>query len=920
MPLWIIVLVALAYVLLLFAIAWWSDRQARRGRNLAANSLVYTLSLAVYCTTGTLYGGVGRAASVGVGFLSIYLGPTLMMTLGFVVLRKILRIAKRQRTTSIADFIAARYGRSQVLGALVALVAVIGIIPYIALQLKGVSASFDLLAGFDPARPAVGVLLFDSAVVITLLMAAFTILFGTRQIDAAEHHPGVMAAVAFESVVKLAALLAVGLFVAYYLFDGFGDLFDRARRHPEIAKLFTAEPALGDGSWITVTVLAMLAVICLPRQFQMAIIENVDERHLARAMWLFPLYLLLINVFVLPLAVAGLLLFPAASIDRDMVVLALPLAHAWPELALFVFIGGLSAGTAMIVVETIALSTMVSNDLVLPLLLRRRLLVSGERADLGRTLLAVRRIAVVVILLLGYLYFRVAGGAYALLAIALISFAAVAQFAPALIGGAFWAGASRRGALAGLGAGTLVWAYTLLLPSFARSGWIPASFIEQGPWGLALLRPYALFGLDGLDPLSHTLFWSALANIGLFVGVSLLDHPDAGERAQATAFVEVFRQPGPAAASAEWRSGSSIADLHALLARFLGPERTDAAFADYARQRGAALDPRRSADADLILFAERLLAGMVGAASARVALTSGLSGGGIASSELMRVLDETSQAIEYSRQLEQKSAELERASAALRAANERLRELDHLKDEFLSTVTHELRTPLTAVRALSELLQDNPDMELEERQHFLGLIVKESERLSRLINEVLDMAKIEAGQMEFRIGPVDLETVMNEAIEATSQLFRSKEIAVERVVADGLPPVRGDRDRLMQVAVNLLSNAAKFTPPGGRVEARLGLQDGAVRADVRDNGVGILPEDLDVIFEKFRQGGNTLTDKPTGTGLGLAVCRRIVEHLHGRIWVESKPGEGATFSFTVPTMPPESRTAERTEADAIGCQ
>ncbi|MDQ4061072.1 MAG: HAMP domain-containing histidine kinase, partial [Pseudomonadota bacterium] len=241
-----------------------------------------------------------------------------------------------------------------------------------------------------------------------------------------------------------------------------------------------------------------------------------------------------------------------------------------------------------------------------------------------------------------------------------------------------------------------------------------------------------------------------------------------------------------------------------------------------------------------------------------------------------------------------------------------------LKDEFLSTVTHELLTPLTAVRAFSELLYDNPDTELEQRQEFLSLIIKESERLTRLINQVLDMAKIEAGEMEFHIGPVDLRTVMEEALETTGQLFRDKGIVVERCLADGLPPVRGDRDRLMQVAVNLLSNAAKFTPPeSGRVEARLGLQDGAVRADIRDNGPGIAPEYLDVIFEKFRQAGNTLTDKPAGTGLGLAICRRIVEHLGGRIWVESRLGEGATFSFTVPAMPPTGEAGERTAADAV---
>ncbi|HET6467458.1 MAG TPA: sensor histidine kinase, partial [Geminicoccaceae bacterium] len=362
MSAWIVVGVSLAYLLLLFAIAWWGDRRSREGRDLSADPIVYALSLAVFCTTWTFYGSVGRAASDGIGFLPIYLGPTLMMTLGLVVLRKILRIAKAQRITSIADFIAARYGRGRLLGGLVTVIAVIGIVPYIALQLKAVSVSFELLTGVAPeaARAGGRHILLDSALYTTLLMAVFTILFGTRQVDAAEHHPGVVTAVAFESLVKLVAFLALGMFVGYVLFDGFGDLFAQAREDPRLAPLMTAAPALDAGSWVTATILAAFAIICLPRSFQMLVIENSDERQLPRAAWLFPLYLLLINLFVLPVALAGLLLLPSDTVDRDMLVLALPLVHDWPWLALFVFIGGLSAAAGMIVVETIALSTMIS--------------------------------------------------------------------------------------------------------------------------------------------------------------------------------------------------------------------------------------------------------------------------------------------------------------------------------------------------------------------------------------------------------------------------------------------------------------------------------------------------------------------------------------------------------------------------------
>ncbi len=902
----LVAVVSFAYLLGLFALAYWADRCADRGRNVIANPFVYALSLAVYCSSWTFYGSVGRAAEVGMGFLPIYLGPTLFMTLGFVVIGKILRIAKRQRTTSIADFIAARYGKSHLLGGLVTLIAVVGVTPYIALQLKAVAAGFDVISGVDPTGLAGGIIrppLLDKALYMALGMAAFAIVFGTRHIDAAEHHPGMVAAVAFESVVKLVSFLAVGMFVCFGLYDGVGPLFERAMANPGIAHLFTQQPALADGSWITYAILAALSFLCLPRQFQIVVIENVNERHLGRAMWLFPLYLLLINIFVLPLTAAGLIQFPGNAVDPDMFVLALPASAGWHGLALLAFIGGLSAATGMIIVECVALSTMVCNDLVMPVLLRLHANVIHGTADLSRMLLLIRRVAIIGLLLLGYAYYRFAGSAYALVAIGMISFAAVAQFAPALLGGIFWTGGTRRGATIGMIAGILTWAYTLLLPSFARSGWLPTDFIDSGPWDLEMLRPYALFGLTGLDPTSHSLFWSMLLNVGLYVGISLFDRPSLSERVQATAFVEVFQQTDPAVVPGRWRGSATVEDLQRLVARFVGPQRAEQALAQFGARSNETLAPQAQASASLVRFAERLLAGAIGAASARIALASAVKEGEFSIPELMRMLDETSHVIEYSRQLEQKSAELERTSAALRAANEQLRELDRMKDDFLSTVTHELRTPLTSIRAFSEILYDDPELAMDQRQEFLGLIIKESERLTRLINQVLDFAKIESGQINWIIEPVDLGEVMEQAVAATSQLFRDKNVVLKMIIAPAVPAVRGDYDRLMQVAVNLLSNAVKFTPNDGRVEIAVRTDGDCGRVDVRDNGPGIAPKDIRIIFDRFRQVGNTMTSKPQGTGLGLAICLRIVEHLGGRIWVESQIGTGATFSFLIPCAP-----------------
>src|SRR5215510_8129046 len=515
----IIVLSSFAYLGLLFAIAYYADQRADAGRPVIASPYIYSLSLAVYATAWTFYGSVGRAASDGVGFLPIYIGPTLMIALWWVVLRKILRISKQNRITSLADFIASRYGKSALVAGLVTVIAVIGILPYISLQLKAVSTSFAILVQYPeialPGQSGALSMREDTALWVALILAAFTIVFGTRHLDAAEHHPGLVAAIAFESLVKLLAFLAVGLFVTFGIYDGFGDLAARAAAEPRLREMMAPLGGVAGGyaSWVWLTVLSMLAILFLPRQFQVAVIENVDERHLKKAVWLFPLYMVAINLFVLPIAFGGRLAFPQGSIDADTFVLALPMAFQQESLALLVFIGGLSAATGMVIVETIALSTMACNDLVMPVLLRLRSLRLNERHDLTGLLLGIRRGAIVLILLLGYLYFRLAGEAYALVSIGLISFAAVAQFAPAALGGIFWKGGTRRGALAGLCAGFAVWCYTLLLPAFARSAWLPIGLLEHGPFGIALLKPLALFGLSGLDQITHAMIWSMLANI-----------------------------------------------------------------------------------------------------------------------------------------------------------------------------------------------------------------------------------------------------------------------------------------------------------------------------------------------------------------------------------------------------------------------
>ena len=632
---WIIATVAAVYLGLLFVIAYLGDRAADAGRSLIANPYVYALSLGVYVTAWGFYGDVGLAAATGIGFVPANAGPCVTAALWWMVLRKIIRIAKDNRLTSLADFISSRYGKSALLAGLVTVIAAVGVTPYFSLQLKAISTSFGILSGYPEVQPVATQpesVWHDTAFYVTLILAAFTIAFGTRKLDVAERHEGMVAAIAFESLVKLLAFLAVGAFVTWGMYDGPGDIFTRAAQVPQMAAAFTIGGGESDiyqswGSLFSLAFVGMLAVLLLPRQFQLAVIENVDEAHVAKAIWLFPLYLLLFNLFILPIAFGGLLQFGAGGgVSPDTFVLTLPMAGEQRALALFVFLGGFAAATGMVIVETIALSTMVCNDLVMPVLLRIDALRLAERADLSGLLLAIRRATIVLGLLLGYLYYRLAGEAYTLASIGLISFTAVAQFAPALLGGLYWKGGTKAGAMAGLGAGFLVWAYTLVVPAFARAGWLPATLLEHGPFGVALLRPLALFGLDGLDEISHAVLWTMFANIGAYVAVSVLSDQDSVEQTQAALFVDASRHER--GAERAWGARGSLPDLYALMRRFLGAENARQAFDAYARRHG--LDWPREVDADLARYCEAQLAGVIGAASARVML------GSVVEEELLR--------------------------------------------------------------------------------------------------------------------------------------------------------------------------------------------------------------------------------------------------------------------------------------------
>jgi len=466
----------------------------------------------------------------------------------------------------------------------------------------------------------------------------------------------------------------------------------------------------------------------------------------------------------------------------------------------------------------------------------------------------------------------------------------------------YWKGGTRRGALAGLLGGFFLWAYTLMLPSLAKSGWLDDGFLVNGLWGLTWLRPEHLLGMQGLDNLTHSLFWSLMVNCGLYVGWSLWRAPSGQEASQALLFVDVFERTSKSS-PVFWRGSARVPDLLRLCERFMGVNKAQALFLSYAGQHGAHTVQAMAADARLVQFVETQLAGAVGSASARVLVASTVEEETLTPDDVLRILDETSQLRAHSLELEEKSASLEKATAELRAANEQLKSLDRLKDDFMSSVTHELRTPLTSIRALAELLRDDPKIELVQRKQFIEIIVSETERLSRLVNQVLDMAKIESGHAQWLNAPVNMVTLVQQSVATTAELFRERQAQVDVALPAQCPLLMADHDRLMQVMLNLLSNAAKFVPvPGGRVGVSLSCNDVGVTVSVQDNGPGVTADQQSLIFERFRQGGDA-SNRPQGTGLGLPISRQIVAHFGGRLWLESDPPHGARFSFFLPLGP-----------------
>ncbi|MEF3046566.1 ATP-binding protein [Pseudotabrizicola sp. L79] len=887
MPFNILVLSCLAYVVFLFLVAWAVERRADRGQfGWLRSPLVYTLSLSIYCTAWTFYGAVGYAARSGLEFLTIYLGPTLVFIGWWWILRKLVRIGRQQRVTSIADLISSRFGKSNLLGVIVTVMAVIAATPYIALQLQSVTLSFGVFAsptedGYAPPGTEA------TAIWVAGGLALFTILFGTRNLDAKEQHHGIVTAIAVEAVVKLVALIAVGLFVVWGLADGVTDMIARINASP------IADWNLQPGRWAGLIFASAAAVICLPRMFQVMVVENGDERHLFTAAWAFPLYLFAMSLFIVPIAVIGLERMPSSA-NPDMFMLTLPLAEGQGALAMLAFLGGFSSATSMVIVESIALATMVSNHIVMPVWLRLRpsRAVSG---DVRRLVLFSRRFSIAAVLALGYAYYRMSGGSTALAAIGLIAFAGVAQFLPAMIFGIFWRGATRVGAALGLTMGFAVWAYTLFLPSFGPDAVIPAMVFVDGPFGLHWLRPRALFGVDGMDPLIHSLFWSMILNTGVFLVGSIFSFPRPLERMQGAAFVRVFEvdAKGPRG----WSKGlAEPEDLLVMTQRILGDDDALQFFESSAKSQGKA-GYLPDTTPEFLAQLERRLAGSVGAATAHAMISQLAGNATVTVEDLMAVASESAQIMEYSAQLESQQEELTRTARALREANEKLTQLSVQKDAFLSQISHELRTPMTSIRAFSEILTEG-DLPPEMVANYGRIIHDEAKRLTRLLDDLLDLSVLESGTVQLNLGLANLSQMIDRALASASHTKPERSFLIHRDLPMENLFIRTDADRLVQVFINLISNARKYCD-AKNPELRIAIRQraGRVTIDFIDNGSGIPADKQALIFEKFAR----LTDQTRagGAGLGLAICREVMANLGGTI--SYLPGQGgAAFRISVP--------------------
>ncbi|MBQ0734184.1 ATP-binding protein [Aquimarina celericrescens] len=890
---YLLISVIIVYLAFLFLIAFWAEKNSKS--KWVNNPYIYVLSLAVYCSAWTYYGSVGIASQSGISFLTIYLGPVISLPLWILVMRKIIRISKQHKISSIADFISLRYGNNRFLGALVTVICVFAIVPYISLQLKAISETFEIIT--DETSYVSTTILDDSTFYIAVLLAIFVAFFGTQATDASQRRKGIMTTVAVESILKLVFFLVAGVYVTFFLFDGTSDIYQQASQLDNFKQITSFNGLESGFNWMFTIMLSFFAIFLLPRQFHVAVVENDRERYLKKAIWMFPLYLLLFNVFVIFIAWGGNLSFQG-DVNQDYYTLLLPLQNNNIVLAMTVFLGGFSAVISMVVVSTLALSTMVSNNLVIPYGFLDKF-IQGNPEKNTNYIKNIRRISIFSLIIIAYFFYVNFSYELSLYSIGLISFVIIAQLAPSFFIGLFWNRGSAKAVKTGMIVGVLIVVYTLILPFVLNVLRGNNSFVEQGLFGIELLKPYAFLGIDFLSPEAHSFFWSMFLNTSSFLTISLLSKGNYRERNYAEMFINSSNYANLQDGAFIWKGEAYVSDIRSVLNRFLGEKRTERALNLFNMKYGISKE-EEMADARLINFSEKLLTGSIGSASARILIGSVAKEEPVSLLEVLKILEESKETIAINKALKEKSEELTQLTEKLKTANTELLEQDRIKDEFLDTVAHELKTPITSIKAASEVLTDGDEMPPELKTKFLDNIVNDSDRLARLIHNILDLEKLSGGHDQLEIRTNQINKTIDKAIDGISQMANHKKVTI--VHQNGIAIFANyDEDRMLQVLTNLLSNALKFSDPHkGAITVLAHQKQEVVEVVVEDNGKGIPAEDANYIFDKFYQAKHQNIKKPQGSGLGLAISKKIIESHHGKIWIDKKYKKGARFLFTIP--------------------
>lgn len=887
-----LICIIISYLAVLFGIAFYTEKKSKA--KLVNSPIIYVLSLAVYCSAWTYYGSVGVAANSGVSFLAIYLGPIIAAPIWIVVLRKVIRIAKQHKISSLADFISLRYGKNRTVGALVTFVCLIAILPYISLQLKAVSETFEIMTIHDgPANS-----IFDDATFyIALLLAVFAAFFGTQNTDASQKHRGIVVTVAFESLLKLLFFLVVGVYITYFLYNGMGDIVSQAKELEDFSSLVKINSLEQGFNWFFTIMLSFIAIFLLPRQFQMGVLESNRLKDVKTAIWLFPLYLLLFNVFVIFIAWAGKLQF-GNEVNSEYYTLFLPLKNGNSILALFVFLGGLSAVISMVVVSTFALSIMLSNNLIIPYGFLKNF-KRNESSRNAKYIKNIRRVSIFLIIVISYFFYYNFSVELSLYSIGLISFVIISQLAPSFFIGLFWNRGSSKGAIIGLISGLIVTFFMLILPFTIEALTGDLTYTQFGFFNIEFLSPHKFLGINFLTPAEHAFFWSISINTICYIYFSLNTRGNYRERNYAEMFVESRNYTSLQEEAYVWKGEAYVADIKDILVRFLGREKTEKALAVFFSKYNIKEEPR-FADAKLIHYSEQVLTGSIGSSSARILIQNVVKEEEITLVEVLKILEESKDAIAESKALKNKSNELKKLAKQLQILNEELLEKDRQKDEFLDTVAHELKTPLTGIRAATELLLDNPDIDNDDKERFLNSMLQDAERLSRLIHNILDFEKLSKGTEKLDLKLNLINKTILKVIESLSSSASKKNISI---VTKNTHPIKFmyDEDRMIQVFTNLISNSLKFCESGsGVITIDYKLGNNNIEIFVRDNGKGFDTEDIDFVFDKFYQTKNQNVIKPNGSGLGLAISKQIVVSHGGEIFVNRQYKEGAEVIIKIP--------------------